>query len=101
MKTKNINSTAGKLSVLRQICNLIPSHLVGKLVTQHRSGSQARTFSHWSQMVALLYSKVVHCFGLNDLCDQLEIHSGVLATVRGATPARRNTARNGVKSGQK
>ncbi len=91
MKTKNINSTAGKLSVLRQICNLIPTHLVGKLVTQHRSGSQARTFSHWSQMVALLYSKVVHCFGLNDLCDQLEIHSGVLATVRGATPARRNT----------
>jgi len=34
MKTKNINSTAGKLSVLRQICNLIPTHLVGKLVTQ-------------------------------------------------------------------
>ena len=41
--------------------------------------------------MALLFSKVVHCFGLNDLCDQLKLHSGPLSAIRGATPARRNT----------
>ena len=41
--------------------------------------------------MALLYSKLIHSFGLNDLCDQLEIHSGSLAAIRGATPPRRNT----------
>ena len=42
-------------------------------------------------MVALVYSKVVHCFGLNDLCDRTDVNSGALITIRGATPARRNT----------
>jgi hypothetical protein len=91
VKKKNINSTAGKHSVLRQLCNLIPAHLVSQLAREHHSTLHAREFSHWSHVVALFFSKIVHCFGLNDLCDQLEINSGVLATVRGATPARRNT----------
>lgn len=89
--TKNINSTASKSSVLKQVCNLIPAHAVSKLAREHDSESQARTFSHWSHVVALVYSKVVHCFGLNDLCDQTDLNSGTLITIRGATPARRNT----------
>ena len=91
MPRKNINSTAGKLSVLRQLCNHIPAFLLGKLVREHKSESHAREFSHWSHVVTLLVSKICHSFGLNDLCDQLDIHSGTLATIRGATPPRRNT----------
>lgn len=91
MSKKNINSTAGKVSVLRQLCNHIPAHLLPKLVTEHKSESHARDFSHWSQVVTLLYSKISHSFGLNDLCDQMDVHSGSLAAIRGATPARRNT----------
>ncbi len=91
MKNKNINSTAGKLSIFRQLCNLIPTHRLPGIVARHASQSHARDFSHWSHAVALLFSKIVHCFGLNDLCDQLEIHSGPLSAIRGATPARRNT----------
>lgn len=91
MKRKNINSTAGKFSVLRQLCNHIPAQLVPKLVREHKSESHAREFSHWSQIVTLLYSKISHSFGLNDLCDQMDLHSGSLAAIRGATPARRNT----------
>lgn len=91
MSKRNINSTAGKVSILRQLCNHIPSHVLPKLVREHKSENQAREFSHWSQVVALLYSKISHSFGLNDLCDQLDIHSGLLITIRGATPARRNT----------
>lgn len=91
MTKKNINSTAGKVSILRQLCNHIPAHVLPKLVREHRSEGHAREFSHWSQVVTLLYSKISHSFGLNDLCDQMDIHSGSLAAIRGATPARRNT----------
>src|SRR5437870_963177 len=90
MKKKHSNSTIGKLTVCRQFCNLIPSHLVDKLAIQHNSQSQARTFSHWSHVVALIYGKVTHAFGLNDVCDALSVHSGPLSAIRGATPPSRN-----------
>lgn len=89
--TKNINATAGKLSVIRQLCNHIPNFALAKIVAEHKSESHAREFSHWSHVVALLYSKISHSFGLNDLCDQLDLHSGALSTIRGATPPKRNT----------
>lgn len=88
---KNINTTRGKFTILQQLCNLIPVGVLGSIVRRHNSEDQARRFSHWSHVVALLYSKIVHCFGLNDLCDQLQIHSGALIAARGATPAFRNT----------
>jgi len=91
MKTKNINSTAGKFNILRQVCNLIPSFLVGRLAREHNSEADARTFSHWSHVVSLVFAKLTHSFGLNDVCDALELHSGPLSSLRGATPPKRNT----------
>jgi hypothetical protein len=88
---KHINSTAGKFTVLRQICSLIPTHLVGRLVGKHNSKDDARTFSHWSHVVSLIYSKLTHAFGLNNVCDALGLYSGPLASIRGATPPKRNT----------
>ena len=88
---QNINSTTSKLSVLKQLCKLIPGHALSKLVREHDSQNDARSFSHWSHVVTLIASKIIHCFGLNDLCDQTDIHSGVPGAIRGATPARRNT----------
>ena len=41
--------------------------------------------------MSLLFSKITHCFGLNDLCDQMQIHSGDLSAVRGAVAPKRNT----------
>ena len=90
MQKKHLNSTAGKFTVLRQLCNLIPTHLVGQLAAKHGSEAQARTFSHWSHVVALLFAKVTHAFGLNDTCDTLAVHSGPLSAIRGATPPTRN-----------
>jgi len=81
----------GAVSVLRQLCNHIPAHLLPKLVTQHRFESHARDFSHWSQVVTLLYSKLRQSFGSNDLCNQMDVYSGSLAAIRGATPAHRNS----------
>jgi len=52
---------------------------------------QWRTFSPWSQVVALLYAQITHALGLNDVCDALRLHSGPLSALRGATAPPKNT----------
>ena len=82
--------TASKFSILRQICNLIPNHLVPKLARETGVETKARTFSPWSHVVALIFAQITHSIGLNDLCDALGLHSGPLSSVRGATAPSRN-----------
>ena len=89
MKKTN-RPSASKLSVFRQICNLIPEHLVPKLARETGVDKKCRTFSAWSHVVAMLYGQFTHCIGLNDACDALELHSGPLSAIRGATPPSRN-----------
>lgn len=96
-KKHNNHPTAAKFSVLRQLCNLIPNHLVPSLAREHRSEDHARTFSHWSHVVALLYAQLTHSIGLNDVCDALRLHSGPLSAIRGATPPSRNGFSNANK----
>jgi hypothetical protein len=90
VKKKTNNPTRAKFSVLRQLCNLIPPHLVPQLARAHHSEAHARTFSHWSHVVALLFAQLTHSLGLNDVCDALRLHSGPLSAIRGATPPTRN-----------
>jgi hypothetical protein len=82
--------TASKFSILRQICNLIPNHLVAKLARETGVETKARTFSPWSHVVALIFAQITHSIGLNDLCDALGLHSGPLSAIRGATAPSRN-----------
>ena len=82
--------TTSKLSVLRQLCNLIPNHLVPKLARQTGVDQKARTFTPWSHVVSLLFSQLSHAIGLNDVCDALKLSSGPLSAIRGATPPSRN-----------
>ena len=82
--------TASQFSLLRQLCNLIPNHLVPQLARATGSEVQARTFSPWSHVVSLIYAQVTHSLGLNDVCDALRLRSGPLAAIRGATPPSRN-----------
>jgi Transposase DDE domain/Domain of unknown function (DUF4372) len=79
-----------KFSVLRQICNLIPPFLVSKLARETGVDARARSYSPWSHVVTLLYAQLVHAIGLNDVCDSLRLHSGLLVGLRGATPPSRN-----------
>lgn len=79
-----------KLSVLRQLCNLIPNHLVPQLVRSLGLAEESRTFSAWSQVVSLLFAQFTHAIGLNDVCDALRLYSGPLSAIRGATPPSRN-----------
>ena len=51
---------------------------------------KARTFDEWSHIVSLCYAQVTHSIGLNDVCDALQLNSGPLSAIRGATPPTRN-----------
>jgi Transposase DDE domain/Domain of unknown function (DUF4372) len=88
---KQKTPTASKLNVLRQICNHIPNHLVPKLARETGNDEKARTFDEWSHVVALCYAQLTHSIGLNDVCDALQLNSGPLSAIRGATPPTRNT----------
>ena len=90
MKKKTIQPTRCRFNILRQICNLIPEHEVSKIARETGAADKSRTFSPWSHVVSLLHAQLSHSIGLNDLCDSLQLHSGPLSTIRGATFPSRN-----------
>ena len=54
MKTKSKTQPArGKFSILKQICNLIPPHLVPSLARETGVDKKARAFSPWGHVVSL------------------------------------------------
>jgi hypothetical protein len=89
-KKKQFNPAASKFSVLHQICNLIPAPLVPSLARELGVEAQSRDFKPWSHVVAMIYAHWSHAFGLNDLCDALQMNSGPLSAIRGATYPSRN-----------
>ena len=82
-------STRGKMTLARQTCELIPSHMVPKLARKYKI--DARKFSPWSHTTAHIYGQLTHAVGLNDICDGLELNNSGLRAIRGATPPKRNT----------
>lgn len=79
-----------KYTMFKQVCNLIPGHLVNELAKEYGVEEKSRTFLPWSHVVALIYAHMTHAIGLNDVCDALRMNRGALATIRGATPPSRN-----------
>ncbi len=90
MKNKLSKPARSEFNILRQICNFIPAHTVSKIARQTGVQDQARTPRLRSHVVALLVAQVTHSVGLNDVCDSLQLQSGPLSTIRGATPPSRN-----------
>ena len=89
-KPETDNPNQGQTQCFGPRCNFIPGHLVRKLAREHGVDAQARTFSAWSHVVAMLYAQLTHAIGLNDVCDGLRHHVGWLARIRGASPPSRN-----------
>lgn len=79
-----------KYTMFKQVCNLIPPHLVNKVAREYGAEEKSRTFTPWSHVVALVYAQLTHAIGLNDVCDALRMNREALATIRGATPPSRN-----------
>src|SRR5665213_4542298 len=57
-KTTTHKPTASKFSLLRQLCNFIPPHLVSKLARDTGVENQWRDFTPWSHVVSLLYAQI-------------------------------------------
>lgn len=90
MQKNQPNPTRSKFTVLRQLCNLIPPHLVPKLARETGVDERSREFTPWSHVVALMHAQLAHSIGLNDVCDSLRLNSGPLSAIRGAVPPSRN-----------
>lgn len=90
-KTNTIQPNRRNLTVLRQICQLIPTHLVAKLARETGADEKARTFTPWSHVVAMLYAQISHALSLNDVCDALKLHLTPLFRIRAARPPAKNT----------
>jgi len=56
----NKSTTHISFSLLHQLCNLIPAHLVAKLARDTGVTKRARTFTPWSHVVSLLYAQLTH-----------------------------------------
>ncbi len=84
-----------KLCALRQVCELIPSHLTAKLAKEKKVKS--RSFTPWSHVVSMLFAQLSGAISLNDVCDNLRNHVGLLSTIRGAKPPSRNGLSNANK----
>ena len=94
MNQLKIAPARSKFTLLRQICNYIPPFLVPQIARATGAEGKARSFTPWSHVVSLIYGQLSHSLGLNDLCDALQLHSGPLVSVRGATPPSRNGLSN-------
>jgi len=90
MNKHKANPAKSKVCVLQQLCNFIPGYLVAKLARQYGVDKKARSFSPWSHVVSMLYAHLTHAIGLNDVCDGLVHHRGLLASIRGASAPSRN-----------
>jgi len=89
VKNKPQTSRAG-CTVLRQVCELIPAHMVPKLARETKVEEKCRSFSAWSHVVALVQAQLSHALSLNDVCDALAVWRTPLRAIRGATPPSRN-----------
>jgi hypothetical protein len=78
--------------VFRQVCNLIPGHLIPGLAREYQIDS--RKFSATSHVFALLFGHASHASSLNDICDALSVHEAEFLRIRDATTPKRNTFSN-------
>ena len=87
---KKKKPTKHSLSVLHQLCKLIPPYMVSKLAREHGVDAKCRSFSAWSHVISLLFAQITHAIGLNDVCDALRHHAAKLVCIRTARPPSRN-----------
>jgi hypothetical protein len=89
MKSKN-KPAKSKFTGFRQVCQTIPGYFTTEIAREVGIDEHSRSFSPWSHTCSMMYAQVAHSQSLNDLCDSLDLESGSLLAIRGATPPSRN-----------
>ena len=79
-----------KMTVLSQIFKLIPRNLIPQLANEFGIDRQSRVFSPTSHVLALVFGQLTHALGLNDICDTLRNHCGLVSKIRAYVPPSRN-----------
>jgi len=64
--------------------------MVLNLAKKHGVDKKCRSFNSWSHVTSLMIAQLTHSVGLNDICDDLQMHQSELSTIRGATPPSKN-----------
>jgi len=72
------------MAVLGQIVKLIPRKIIESLRKKHKF--QIRSFTATSHVVAMIYSQLTHALSLNDVCDGMKNHHGILSLIRDCVP---------------
>ena len=85
-----MNPSKHSLSILAQIFKLIPRNLIPKLANKYGVSSKCRHFTASSHVLALIYAQMSHSISLNDVCDCLGNHRGILSSLREAVAPSRN-----------
>jgi len=89
-KKKTIKPAKSKLTVLQQVCKLIPGHLAVRIAWETGVEDTARSFDPWSHLVTMIYTQIAHALSLNDVCDGLAMNEDALRAIRGAKVPSRN-----------
>lgn len=84
-----MKSDKSNIAILRQIAQIIPASIVNKLSKKYKI--QTRSYSCWSHILSHLFAQLSGAISLNDLCDNLANHEGILNGIRNATTPKRNT----------
>lgn len=87
---KHQKPTKSNITILNQVCKLIPQGLVDTIAQKHKIDNKSRTFTPWSHVASLIYAQLAHSVGLNDVCDALGNHPSALYAIGGATAPSKN-----------
>ena len=83
-----MNPHKDNMEVLGQLVKLIPRKIIETLRKKHKI--QIRSFSATSHVVAMIYAQLTHALSLNDVCDGMKNHHGILSQIRDCVPPNRN-----------
>ena len=73
-RTKNNNKP-----VIRQILNLIPTHLLTRQIRQYQSDKGCHKYKTYDQLVALMFGQLGKCYTLSDISCGLSISTTFLS----------------------
>jgi hypothetical protein len=94
VKTKTLHPTRSNFSIFHQVCNFIPQHMVPKIARTAGGTIKSAPSRLGAPVVSLRYAQLSYSVSLNEFCDSIQLHSGPLAGIRGATAPSRNGLSN-------
>ena len=78
------------MTVMSQIFKLIPQNLIPKIAHDFGINRQSRVFNPTNLVFALVFGQLTHALGLNDICDTLRNHCGLVSKIRDCVPPNRD-----------